>query len=196
MSRTIIGLAGYRKTGKSEIAKHLCEKHGFRSVHPFEVWKEGLKAMYRAIGIDEATAEGMVRGNLKDTPHPELPNGHDSRYLMERVGKFSGTDLGPEWTLGLSLRQVELLYPDANLVIESIVYEVDVVREFGGHIIKIERPGTEGAGLETDAATKLIVPDSSFTNDSDDLEMMKIEFESHLSRHGLLRQCETEMDIA
>jgi len=190
MSRKIIGLAGYRQVGKTLITKHLCEKHGFKSVHPFEVWKEGLKAMYISIGVDPETAEAMVRGNLKDTPQPELPSGYDSRYLMERLGKFSGTDLGPEWTLGLALRQMDILYPDADLVIESIVYEVDVVRQFGGHIVMIERPGTEGKGLETDKATRLIEPDSRFLNDGHEPEVLKVEFDAHLAHEGLLRSCE------
>lgn len=190
MARRIIGLSGFRGSGKTLITKHLCEKHGFKSVHPFEVWKDGIKAMYMSIGIDADTAENMVRGPLKDTPHAALPGGHDSRFLMERLGKYSGAELGSEWTLGLSLRKMEQDYPDADLIIESIVYEVDVVREFGGHIIMIDRPGTEGVGLETDAATKLIQPDSRFLNDGNDPEVLKIEFDTHMMREGLLRNVE------
>lgn len=188
MARKIIGLAGFRRVGKSLIAEHLCENHGFKSVHPFEVWKEGIKAIYTSIGIDPDTAERMVRGDLKDQPHEALPNGADSRYLMEHLGKFTGTGLGPEWTLGLALQQITVKYPDADLVIESIVYEVDVVRSFGGHVVMIERPGTEGCGLETDQATKLITPDSRFINDGDDPELLKIEFDMHLAEIDMLRQ--------
>jgi hypothetical protein len=188
MSRTIIGLAGFRQVGKTHITKHLCENHGFKSVHPFEVWKDGIKAMYMSIGIDEQTAEDMVRGDLKDTPHDALPDGADSRFLMERLGKYSGTQLGRQWTLGLALRKMDLEYPNANLIIESIVYEVDVVREFGGHVVMIDRPGTEGKGLDTDKATKLIEPDSRFLNDGSDLDVLMIEFEAHLNQEGLLRR--------
>ncbi len=195
MSRKIIGLAGFRQVGKSTITKHLCENHGFKSVHPFGVWKIGIMAMYKAIGIDDETALRMVDGNLKDTPHPSLPDGHDSRYLMERIGKYSGTELGPQWTLGLALKQMDLLYPTTDLIIESIVYEVDVVREFGGHIVMIDRPGTEGKGLDTDAATKLIMPDSRFLNDGDDEELLKIEFEGHLLREGLISRCEDLLEV-
>lgn len=195
MTRTIIGLAGYRQVGKSKITEHLCENHGFKSVHPFEVWKEGLKAMYITIGIDEDTAEAMVRGNMKDTPHPELPDGQDSRYVMERLGKWAGTELGSQWTLGLSLRQLDKLYPDTDLVIESIVYEVDVVRDFGGHICKVVRPGTKGTGHETDKMTDLIVPDSTFLNDGHDIELLGIEFDAHLAHLGLLRSHHEPIEI-
>lgn len=195
MARKIIGLAGYRQVGKTNITQHLCEKHGFRSVHPFEVWKDGIKAIYMSIGIDEQEAESMVRGSLKDMPHDALPNGHDSRYLMERLGKFAGKDLGPEWTLGLALRQTNLLYPDTDLVIESIVYEVDVVREFGGHIIMVDRPNTNGKGLETDKHTQMIAPDSCFMNDGHNLENLMVEFDAHLREQGLLDQLRLDPEI-
>lgn len=183
--RTIIGLAGQRGIGKTLIAKHLCENHGFKSVHPFDVWKDGIKAMMVSIGVEDELAEAMVRGNMKDTPDPALPDGHDPRYLMERLGKFAGTDLGPQWTLGLALKKMNRDFPDTNLVIESIVYEVDVVREFGGHIVMVNRPGVQAMGLDTDKATALIVPDSSFLNDGHDLDVLHMEFDGHMARHNL-----------
>lgn len=190
MNRKIIGLAGFRKAGKTLISKHLCENHGFKSVHPFGVWKEGLLAMYTAIGINPEEANEMIYGALKDTPSDDLPGRNDSRFLMEKLGKWTGTELGSEWTLGLALKQMSLKYPDTNLIIESIVYEVDVVREFGGHIVMIERPGTEGKGLETDKATRLIQADSHFLNDGSDKNVLRIEFDAHLEHHGLLDECE------
>jgi hypothetical protein len=195
MSRTIIGLAGMRQVGKTHITKHLCEKHGFKSVHPFDVWKDGIKAMFTSIGIDEAMAEDMVRGELKDTVHGSLPDEQDARYLMERLGKYAGKELGPQWTLGLSLQKMDQQFPDANLIIESIVYEVDVIRKFGGHIIMVERPGVVSRGLETDKETLLINPDSTFLNDTSELDLMKIEIDAHLQREGLLPRVDQDMEI-
>ena len=191
MNRTIIGLAGFRKTGKSLIAEHLCKNHEFKSVHPFKVWKDVIKDFYMKIGIEEEEAENMVHGNLKDMQHPLLPGNADSRYLMEKLGKFAGTVLSPEWTLGFSLQQAKAEYPDANLVIESLVYEVDLARRHGGHIIMVERPGTEGTGLETDKYTKLITPDSTFINDGNNPEQMISDFNDHMVRHDLMPRCET-----
>ena len=186
MSRIIVGLAGFRKTGKSLIAEHLCRDHGFKSVHPFRIWKDVIKDFYMKIGIGEEEAENMVHGHLKDMPHPLLPDNADSRYLMEKLGKFAGTGLSPEWTLGFSLQQAKREYPDANLVIESLVYEVDLARQHGGHIIMVERPGTEGTGLETDKFTKIITSDSTFINDGNDPEQMISDFDDHMARHNLM----------
>ena len=196
MSRKIIALAGYRSTGKSKISDFLCEKRGFKSVHPFGVWKIGLKAMYEAIGIPPGEAEEMVYGSLKDTPHKELPNGHDSRFLMEKLGNFTGTELGPDWTLRLALKEMDRLYPEDDLVIESIVYEADIIRDFGGHIVMVERPGTGDFTLETDRATQFIAPDSRFLNDGQDLSVLHADFDQHMARHGLHRSPDTELMIS
>ena len=91
---------------------------------------------------------------------------------------------------------MDCLYPDVTLIIESIVYEGDVLLDFGGHILMIDRPGTEGKGLDTDAATKLITPDSRFLNDGNELDVMLMEFEGHLMREGLISRCENNMEVA
>lgn len=184
---TIIGLAGFRRSGKSEIAKHMIEKHGFRSVHPFGMWKKALITLYTEIGISHDQAVAMVDGHLKDTSCPDLPNGASSRFLMEELGNFTGTKLGPEWTIGLAIKGILDKEPNAKLIVESIVYEADVIDDLGGHIIMVDRPGQEGQGHKTDAATRLIQPHSTFLNDGGDLELMKLEFDTHLESHGLIK---------
>ena len=187
MSRRLIGLAGFRQTGKSLIAKHLCENHGFKSVHPFNIWKDGIITMYTKIGITPDKARDMVYGNQKDVPCDALPDNKTSRWLMERMGKFAGTELGADWTLGLTLNQMELQYPNEDLVVESIVYETNIMHLFGGHIIMVERPQTKTKGFETDKATMEINPDSRFLNDGNDPEKIKIEFDAHMEQHGLMQ---------
>ena len=186
MKRRIIGLAGFRQVGKSSIARHLRDHHGFRIVHPFEIWKDGIKAMLISIGINQEEAEDMVHGKAKDTPHIALPGDHDARYLMESLGRFAGVELGPDWTLGLALRRMDHFYPNTDLVIESIVYEVDPVRRYGGHIVMVERPNSEYRGLKTDEATKNIRPDSWFVNDSDNIDELMTTFDTHMFNEQLM----------
>lgn len=181
----IVGLAGFRRSGKSEIAKHLIKEHGFRSVHPFGVWKKALVTLYTEIGISHEDAVEMVDGKLKDTGCPDLPGGASSRFLMEELGNFTGTGLGPAWTIGLAIKGILEKEPDAKLVVESIVYEDDIIHQMGGHIIMVDRPGQEGQGHKTDAKTRLIKPHSTFLNDGNDLELMKLEFDQHMETHGI-----------
>lgn len=196
MSNTIIGLAGFRRTGKSEIAKYLKEHHGFRSVHPFGIWKVGIEAMLREIGASEQEAHDMVHGHLKDTSSPLLPDDNACRFLMEKLGRYAGVELGSEWTIGLALKKESMKNPGARLVVESVVYEETVLRGFGAHIMRVDRPGRNGDGLDTDKATMKIVPDSVFINDGNDLELLHAEVDIHLDMHGLLCEKEDVLEIA
>lgn len=193
MSRVIIGLSGRRRGGKSTLADHLVYRHGFVRLHPFEGGKAACGAYLRHIGVPEDEALRMTHGDLKDTPSAWLPDNQTPRYLMERLGKFMGVDMGPEWTLGQELARSGRLAPDRDIVVESVVYEADVLRSFGGVIIRVDRPGQKIVGVETDAFTDRCTPDHVFRNDLDDIPETLARFDDMLSRIGLIRNPEDDM---
>lgn len=161
----IIGLAGLRRVGKSIIADHLVENHGFYKIHPFAGGKEAVRAYYRHIGISDSNAWEMTEGDLKDTPCEDLPGNATSRLFMESFGKFMGTSMGPEWTIGRELKRAVSLGHE-RIFIESLVYEDKTVRSHGGSIWMVTRPGMEPVpGLETDAYTATIKADIDIVND-------------------------------
>ena len=167
MSGLIIGLSGRRGTGKSKIADHLIEKHGFRRLHPFEGGKAACVGYFRHLGADEDQARRMVNGNLKDVPSDLLPDRHTPRFFMEKFGQFMGVQLGPDWTIGREIKRATEQNPDARIIAESIVYEADVLRAQGGVIVGVTRPQASISGVETDAATANITPDFEFLNDGE-----------------------------
>lgn len=189
---TIIGLAGKRRAGKSIISKFLKAKYGFQSYHPFQPGKAASVGLFEYIGIPKEDALRMVDGDLKDVSCDKLPivnePGHklhglhaDPRYWMEKFGKFMGVEMGSDWTLGLELSKVIEENPDALIVVESIVYEAETLRDLGGTIIMVERDSANISGVETDKATALLQPDIVFENHGDDIEEMLIAFEGVLS---------------
>lgn len=190
MSRIVIGLAGFRLTGKSKVAEYLQTKYGFQNVHPFNGGKAACMGYYTHLGIDEETAHRMIYGDLKDTPHSLLPGGVASRYFMERFGSWMGNDLGREWTIGAELDRMERNMPDQNLIVESIVYEVDELRKKGGHVIMVTRdstgPDSHVDALETDQATMAIEPDSVLENNFETLDELYVAVDAHLQAHCLL----------
>jgi hypothetical protein len=160
----IIGLAGKRGVGKSEVAGFLTEL-GFIRVHAFDGGKAAVKAYYQHIGIAEDMAWRMVYSDLKDKPCDLLPSNATSRFFMERFGRFMGVEMGAEWTLGLEIKRLRRLYPRANLVVESIVYEDKELRAAGGYIVRVERPGFEGpVGMKSDEYESQIAVDATITN--------------------------------
>lgn len=122
----------------------------------------------------------MVNGDLKDEPCALLPDNQTPRYFMERFGQFMGVQMGPAWTIGQEIRLALEKDPNARLIAESIVYEVDVVREMGGVIVEITRDASSIEGLETDKATALIRPDLRFENNGNSLSNLKREVDELL----------------
>lgn len=172
----IIGLAGRRGVGKSEVAKHMIREHGFESAHPFSAGKAAVRGYLEFLGADREDAHRMTDGDLKDIPSsflPLRPDGsgehYDCRHLMERLGNFMGVEMGADWTLGAALRGLRENKPEARVVVESIVYEADVLRDLGGVIVRVDGPENGVLGIETDKATDLIVPDVTFYNPGKDL---------------------------
>jgi hypothetical protein len=166
----------------------MIRSHGFETAHPFSAGKAAVRGYLAFLGADDDTAWRMTEGDLKDTPSELLPlredgSGlhYDSRHLMERLGNFMGVGMGPDWTLGAALRRFGEDKPDARIIVESIVYEADVLRSLGGRIIRIEGPENGVVGVETDKATALIVPDAVFYNPRTDLEETMARFDEALS---------------
>ena len=182
MAGLIIGLSGRRGVGKSRVADHLVDRHGFRRIHPFQGGKAACVGYLTHVGATPDEAARMVNGDLKDVPCPLLPENQTPRYFMERFGQFMGVQMGPDWTIGQEIRLALERDPDARLIAESIVYEVDVIRRMGGVIVEITRDGSTLTGLETDKATALIRPDLRFENNGDSLVRLRGEVDRLLER--------------
>lgn len=170
MTTTLIGLAGLRGTGKSEIAKCLVRDHGFQRLHPFDGGKAACSGYFRHLGASEDEAERMINGDLKDRASPYLPDSQTPRFFMEKLGKFMGVSLGPDWTIGREIERAQREGSGDRFVIESIVYEADVLKQKGGIIVMVERSESTIVGIDTDAATLQIQPDYHFTNNGSCLE--------------------------
>lgn len=189
----ILGLTGYRNTGKTTIANHLKEHHGFLPLHAFAGGKVACEGFFRHLGADQELAREMVHGSLRDEPSSLLPlradmvegtgpEHYSPRFFMEMFGNFMGSTLGPEWTAGLELPKFIAENPGRNILVESVVYEEDVLRAQGATIVQIHRPGQRGNGLKTDAAVDRIQADMHFTNDMASPEEMLAAFDARIMR--------------
>lgn len=169
-AKVIIGLTGKRQVGKTTIARHLVREHGFFSVHPFNGGKIATRAYFVHLGATEEEAFRMTDGDLKETPSLILPktNGQHAtpRYFMEEFGRFLGVQMGYGWTIGAELgRAIENGHE--RLIVESIAYEGDVLRAYGGKIIKVDGIQREKQVVDarnTDEAVAKIVPDFIVNN--------------------------------
>lgn len=147
----IFGLSGNRGVGKSTILKALVDKNPnkYKIVHPFDGGKAMIKGYYTHLGVPLHIAEEMVNGRFKDTPYHEIPSianleylpGVNSRQFMEYLGKFL-YDLTPEdmeYTLAAEIGAQEAFNTNSpkTILVDSCVYECNLIRQRGGAIIEI-----------------------------------------------------------
>lgn len=186
----IIGLTGKRGVGKSTVADTL-EEFGFTRVHAFDGGKSATFGYFRHLGMSEDMADRSVYGDLRDEPNEFLPGSATPRFFMEKFGKFMGTVMGGDWTLGAEIDRVRRQFPRSPMVVESVVYEAGLLKERGGLVVRVTRPGFVGVvGLETDAAEAGIVADAELSNDGT-LEDLAIKVKRMLSEPWALRETES-----
>jgi hypothetical protein len=169
----MIGFMGGRGVGKSTLANHLVQEHGFARAHPFDGGKAASLAYFMHLGATPDMAEDMIMGSLKDQSCDLLPldadgHHHTPRYFLEKFGAFMGTDLGYQWTLG---REIDRLQSQGHerIIFESIAFEAAEFQSLGGIIIEVQPknilPENRIIGIETDKAVRMIMPDHVFQND-------------------------------
>src|SRR5690348_5804357 len=90
--RRVIALAGKAGSGKSTAAKHLIERHGYAQGKFARALKEMTRAFLRYRGVDDATIERMIEGDLKEVPSDHMMQ-RSPRYFMQRIGTEFGREL-------------------------------------------------------------------------------------------------------
>lgn len=156
----IIGLNGFARSGKDEVAKILVRDHGFKQVAFADKLRESLYALNPIIAISEPR-------HCSETIHDKMEPISTTIYLqqiIDRVGwdGYKETKAGPEirrllQRLGTEAgRQTlgENIWVDATLkdytsyenwVVSDARFlnEFDAITQRGGDIWRIERPGVE-----------------------------------------------------
>ena len=150
----VVGLCGLAGSGKSTVARHMQDDHGY-VVLPFA---KPLKAMTRAFGLTQRE----MAGDLKESPCGALC-GKTPRQFMQWLGtEFGRQMIGQDvwiraWRRGVDQAHLDatadLCDADARALIVSddvrFENEAAAVRAKGGVILRIQRPG---AGSSSGAA--------------------------------------------
>jgi post-segregation antitoxin (ccd killing protein) len=141
----IIGLSGYARTGKDTVANILVEQHGFTKLAFADPMREALLRLNPFIEVNDIQhmpLDQALRVYSWEDLKSESP---DIRGLMQRIGTEVGRQMfGENVWVDLAMKEAAKY---ENVVFSDVRFlnEADALRNAGGSIWRIERPGIEAA---------------------------------------------------
>lgn len=145
----VIGISGAMGAGKSTLAKHLVEVHGYTRMSMAAPGKN----MLRALGLTEEDVNGTPAQKMRANP---MLGGRSARFAMQSLlTQWGRLMMSPD--LWVNAMQVLIVQhqtksatgkkkpPHAGVVIDDIRFpnEWDMVRRMGGVLWKVRRPDVE-----------------------------------------------------
>jgi hypothetical protein len=158
----LIGITGLAGSGKSAVANVLTTEFGFTRVKFAGPLKNMLHTMFADMGFCEDDRERMLEGDLKETVIPEL--GVTPRRLMVDLGTAWGREcIREDLWLRLWSAQADRFN---RVVVDDVRFpnEVDIIRNRGGVIWRLERPGL-AAGSHVSEQLRVADPEITLVND-------------------------------
>ena len=174
----LIGLSGPAGVGKSEAAEHLFRRYGFRRTAFKAPVVAAARELLRYMDVPHGEIEDRLDGSLKDAPIAGFP-GITGRTVQQAIGFEARDALDPLLLVKIWWRR----HRDASLlVLESVrdVAEAEFIRDKGGFVIEIKRPGHVGANAHPSEHVP-IIPDVSIWNDGP-LEILHHRLDGTLDR--------------
>jgi hypothetical protein len=166
----LIGVSGLAGSGKSEVSAVLTSEFGFGRVKFADPLKNMIRTLLRGAGHIDEDVERMVEGDLKEVEIPEL--GVSPRLLMVTLGTEWGRDaVRPDLWIRLWKAAAEM---HERVVVDDVRFpnEVDAIRELGGVIWRVERPGLVAASHVSEQLS--VEPDDVLFNTLD-LDFLRIQ---------------------
>jgi hypothetical protein len=161
----LVAFTGPAGSGKSTAASGLVYRHGFMPVRFADPLKAMAAALYDQLGLAASEVRERVRGSLKDTPDPAL-EGITPRFIMQTLGTEWGRQTLRDslWVDIWRARAERELRMGHSVVVDDCRFqnEADVVRELGGIVVGVFRPG--GARAPEHASENGVMPDTLIAN--------------------------------
>lgn len=161
----LIGLTGFKGSGKDAFAS-VFVRHNFEVIRVADTLKEMTRTFYRVAGLSEFEIDRRIEGDLKEAPCPFF-NGDTPRRAMQTLGTEWGQDTffreiwSNIWKERVQLSYGPVICPDIRFLPEE-----KALRDLGGALIRIHRPGKEPTEYHRSEMEMLqLNPDVTILND-------------------------------
>jgi hypothetical protein len=177
----VIGLTGAAGNGKDTV-RAMLESNGYMGLAFADALRDMLEVLLVHTGVQP---EWMTDRRLKEEPIPWL--GLSYRHMAQTLGTEWGRHLHPDfWTRVTAMRMAN--WPcDTRFVLSDVRFENEakLVRELGGVLWRIERPGVAAVRPHvSETALDGITVDDQIDN-SGTLEQLRVEVDWALRRSQL-----------
>lgn len=171
----VIGLTGAAGSGKDTV-RGMLEAHGYTGIAFADPMRAMLAELLEHAGLPEAWLTDRQR---KEEPIPWL--GLSYRQMAQTLGTEWGRALHPDFWLRIASMRMGSYGEGARFVISDVRFanEAKLVRDLGGVIWRIVRPGIEA-----------VRPHVSET------ELDSIRVDDRVNNHGTMAQLQVEVDWA
>lgn len=133
----VVGITGRKHHGKDTLAQHFVAR-GFVQMRFADPLKEMLRAFYRCVGVDLATIERKIEGDLKEVSCPRL-RGHTPREAMQTLGTEWGRVLMAD-DLWVNALQHRALHVGRDVVVSDVRFdnECAAIKAIGGVVVRVD----------------------------------------------------------
>lgn len=149
----LVGLTGLPRSGKDSFAEHLCRFYGFKTY----AFAGPLKAAASLL-LDRSLGEMLGLGGFDR--EAELPEwGFSTRWFLQMLGtECMRQQIHKDFWIKRMEISLKKLPPNAKVVITDVRFENEtkMIRDLGGMIIQINRPGLVKSDHPSDAGVKIL----------------------------------------
>lgn len=159
MITKIIAITGLKGSGKTEISKYLVSHYAFERIS----FADPLKEMLRTMGLTYEQLWGQEK-EISST----LLEGATPRHAMQTLGTEWGRNL-IAYDLWSNVWKNKVEHTMSNRIVTDDMRfrnEATMVKNLGGHIITVERPGQESKDTHiSETETNTVLCDFKIIND-------------------------------
>lgn len=157
----IVGLTGLPRSGKDSFAEHLCRFYGYKAfafAGPLKVAAAELldRPLSHAFGLDGFDREEIM---------PEW--GFSMREFLQKLGtECMRVQIRQDFWIKRMEISLKKLPPKAKVVITDVRFENEtkMIRDLGGMMIQINRPGLVKSDHPSDAGVKILETETIVEN--------------------------------